>query len=154
MKEQLQLVIELMRKHVIKNLESIKGNETQIKEILLTPQSQERANSLNECYKYSKNLLAENNDFINMQVSMMNFINKYKSIIENETTVKVSSQSSAIQNNKLSRDDYFRLTIEKDISFDVNHPYFRDKDFYNDLFFYFQQNENYEMCSELVKFKS
>lgn len=151
MKEQLQLVIEMMRKHVIKNLESIKGNEIQIKEIMKMPQSQERAASLNECYKISKNLLAENNDFINMQVSMMNFINKYRNILECETPVKVATQSSAMQNNNLSRDDYFRLTVDKDISFDNNHPYFRDKDFYNDLFFYFQQVENYEMCSELVK---
>jgi len=153
MKEQLQLVIELMRKHVIKNLESIKGNETQIKGILNMPQSHERASSLNECYKISKNLLAENNEFINMQVSIMNFINKYKNIIEIETPVKVAAQSSSVQNSNLSRDDYFRLTIEKDISFNNNHPYFRDKDFYNDLFSYFQQTENYEMCAELVKYK-
>jgi hypothetical protein len=153
MKEQLKLVIELMRKHVIHNLESIKENETQIKDILNMPQSQERTDSLNECYRISKNLLAENNDFINMQVSMMNFINKYKEIFEAETPVKVTVPSSIHKNSNLTRDDYFRLTIENDISFDHDHPYFRDKDFFNELFLYFQQTENYEMCSELVKFK-
>jgi hypothetical protein len=153
MKEQLQLVIELMRKHVIKNLELIKGNETQIKDILSTPQSQERTHSLNECYKYSKNLLSENNDFINMQVSIMNFINKYKNIIELESPVKVNVQSSVKHNNSLSRDDYFRMTIDKDISFDDSHPYFKDKEFVNDLLFYFQQTENYEMCAALLKYK-
>ncbi len=153
MKEQLQLVIEQMRKHVIKNLESIKSNESQIKETLTLAQSNERTNTLNECYKFSKSLLAENNDFINMQVSLMNFSNKYKHVIEDETPVNVAVQSGSNHNNSISRDEYFRLTIEKDIYFDASHPYFGDKDFFNELFFHFQQSENYEMCSELVKYK-
>lgn len=154
MKEQFKQVIELMRKHVIQNLESIKENESKIKNILNTPQSQERADSLNECYRQSKNLLAENNDFINMQVSLMNFINKYKHVVETEIPLKVTVTTSAIRNNNLTREDYFKLTIENDIAFDHQHPYFRDKEFFNDLFLYFQQTENYERCSELVKFKS
>lgn len=153
MKEQLQLVIELMRKHVIKNLESIKGNESKIKEILNMPQSIERTNSLNDCYKFSKNLLAENNDFINTQVSLMNFINKYKSVLEEGVAVKVSAQMAVNQNNNLSRDDYFRMTIENDIPFDSNHPYCKDEEFVSDLLSYFQQTENYEMCAILVKYK-
>jgi hypothetical protein len=151
MKEQLQQVIDSMRKHVLKNLELIKTNENHIKEVLGRPLSTERTKDLNDSYQYSKTLLSENNDFINFQVSIMNFLNKYKHIVESESTVKVNAVSAAKYSQHLSREDYFNLTIANDIPFDAVHPYFKDKEFLNDLFTYFEQTENYEMCAKLFK---
>jgi len=153
MKEQLQQVIELMRNHVLNNLELIKTNESHIREVLNWPQSTERTNELSDSYKYSKTLLSENNDFINLQVSIMNLLNKYKYIFDTEATVKVSAPNSAVYGQTLSRDDYFKLTIDNDLVFDDSHPYFDDSEFLGDLLLYFEQVENYEMCAELVKFK-
>jgi hypothetical protein len=153
MKEQLQQTIEFLRQHVLKNIELIKANEVHIKEVLGWPLSNERTNELNESYQYSKKLLTENNEFINLQVSIMNFMNKYKVIFETSQPVKVSTQANNAKQVNLSRDDYFRLTIENDISFDHLHPYFNDKAFYNDLFTYYQEAENYEMCAFLKKLK-
>jgi hypothetical protein len=153
MKEQLQQVIELMRSHVLNNLDLIKTNESHIREVLSWPQSGERTNELSDSYKCSKNLLSENNDFINLQVSIMNLLNKYKYVFETEATVKVSAPSNVSYGQVLSRDDYFRLTIENDVVFDNNHPYFDDHEFYNDLLSYFEQVENYEMCAELINLR-
>lgn len=153
MKDQLQQVIEIMRSHVLNNLDLIKTNESHIREVLNWPQSSERTNELNDSYKYSKNLLSENNDFINLQVSIMNLLNKYKYIFETEATVKVSAPSNTMYGQALSRDDYFKLTIENDMAFDSDHPYFQDHEFYSDLLLYFEQVENYEMCAELMKSK-
>jgi hypothetical protein len=154
MKDQLQLVIEQMRKHVLKNLELIKGNESHIKEILNWPLSVERTNELNDSYKYSKTLLSENNDFINLQVSIMNFLNKYKHSIEtDDTPVKVNAATNTAYAHNLSREDYFRLTVESDIVFDNKHPYYNDQEFYKELFSWFESNENYEMCAELLRHK-
>lgn len=150
MKDQLQQLIETMRSHVLKNLELIKTNESHIREILTWPLSAERTKELNEGYQYSRTLLSENNDFINLQVSMMNFLNKYKNIIE-ENTVKVMVEPE--QNQHLSREEYLKLTIEKDIEFDDSHPYYHDQDFFNDIFTYFEQSENYEMCAQLLRLK-
>jgi hypothetical protein len=153
MKERLQQVIELVRGHVLNNLDLIKTNEGHIKEILNRPQSLERTKELNDSYKYSKTLLAENNDFINLQVMIMNLLNKYKYVFESETPVQVSAPANLNYNQFLSRDDYFKLTIENDLVFDDSHPYFDDDEFYNELLGYFEQVENYEMCAELLKLK-
>lgn len=151
MKDQLQQLIETMRSHVLKNLELIKANEGNIREILTWPLSAERTKELNEGYQYSRTLLSENNDFINLQVSMMNFLNKYKNIIEEDNTVKVTVNTQ--QNEHLSREEYMKLTIDKDIAFDTSHPYYHDQDFFNEIFTFFEQSENYEMCAQLLRLK-
>lgn len=153
MKEQLQQTIEFLRQHVLKNIEMIKANEVHIREVLNWPISNERTKELNESYKFSKNLLTENNEFINLQVSIMNFINKYKNIFETIEPVQVNAQTSQLNQANLTRDDYFKLTIENDITFNFNHPYFNDQDFFNELFNYYQETENYEMCAILLKMK-
>jgi hypothetical protein len=153
MKDQLQQVIELMRNHVLDNLELIKMNENHIKEVLNWPQSIERTQDLNESYRYSKTLLSENNDFINLQVSIMNLLNKHKNVFEAETPVNVSASANFNYGQYLTRDDYFKLTIENDLVFDDSHPYFKDSEFYTELLWYFEQVENYEMCAELIKLR-
>lgn len=152
MKEQLQQTIEHLRQHVLKNIDLIKANESHIREVLNWPVSSERAKELDESYKFSKTLLSENNDFINLQVAVMNFMNKYKNVFQNEP-VKVVVQSDPKGKTQLSRDEYFKLTIENAIPFDPGHPYFNDQHFYNDLFSFYQGAENYEMCADLLQLK-
>ena len=82
----------------------------------------------------------------------MNFLNKYKHLVAEENAVKVTT-SNVQQNQHLSREDYFKLTIGNDIEFDQTHPYFDDQDFFSELFIYFEQMENYEMCGQLIKLK-
>lgn len=154
MKEQLQQTIEQLRQHVLKNISLIKANEKHIREVLTWPVSSERTRELDESYKFSKTLLTENNDFINLQVSVMNFINKHKSVFEQEQQpVKVVAQSEQKEEAKLSREDYFKLTVENAIEFNNGHPYFNDEHFYDELFKYYQDIENYEMCAILLQRK-
>jgi hypothetical protein len=158
MKEQLQQTIEQLRQHVLKNIGLIKANENHIREVLTWPVSSERTKELDESYKFSKSLLSENNDFINLQVSVMNFINKYKNVFqeqqkEQQQAVKVIAQSEQKESFKISREDCFKLTVENAIAFNNDHPYFNDQTFYNDLFSYFEHIENYEMCAELLLMK-
>lgn len=154
MKEHLQQTIEFLRQHVLKNIDLIKANEAHIKEVLDWPITPERTKELNESYTYSKNLLSENNDFINLQVSIMNFINRYKKVFETAQPVNVNVASNVMHQVQLSRDDYFKLTIEKDIEYNTAHPYYHDTDFFNQLLNYYQETENYEMCAILIKLKS
>ncbi len=150
MKDQLQQIIDLMRKHVLINLELIKNNESHIREVLNWEQSVERTKELNDSYKYSKTLLSENNDYINLQVSIMNFVNKYQNKFESTSQVKVSEPASFIQNKNLSRDEFFKLTIGSNIPYNDSHPYFRDDTFFMDLLAYYEHNENYEMCAVIM----
>lgn len=154
MKEQLQQTIEQLRQHVLKNISLIKANEKHIREVLTWPVSSERTKELDESYNFSKTLLTENNEFINLQVTVMNFINKYKNVFEKEQQpVKVIAQSEQKEEAKLSREDYFKLTVENAIEFNNNHPYYNDEPFYDELFKHYQDIENYEMCAVLLQSK-
>lgn len=148
MKELLQNTIEQLRSHVMKNLEMVRENENEIREMLQEPVSVVRASLLSEKYEYSKKVLAENNDFINLQLSIINFIYKYKHIWEQEKELAVTSE---IENVHLSREECFQLTIDSKMSFGPNHPFFNDENFFHNLLDFFQEQEDYEKCDELVK---
>lgn len=147
MKEILQNTIEQLRFHVMKNLELVRENEREIKEMLKDPVSASRARQLTEKYDYSKKVLAENNDFINLQLSIINFIYKYKNVWDQEKEMAVVAEIPA----SLTREECFQLTIDSKLEFDPNHPFFFDDSFFITLLEFYQDQENYEKCNELVK---
>lgn len=151
MKDLLQNTIEQLRSHVMKNLELVRENEKEIKEMLEEPVSATRARALSDKYEYSKKILAENNDFINLQLSIINFIYKYKSVWGQETVMAVVEEVKAQQ--EISRDECFELTVESKMEFDSRHPYFDDDSFFNQMLEFFQQEEDYERCDALVKMR-
>ncbi len=148
MKEILQNTIEQLRFHVMKNLELVRENEREIKEMIQEPVSVSRARVLTEKYDYSKKVLSENNDFINLQLSIINFIYKYKHVWEQ---VGELAPVNEIEYNNLTRDECFQLTVDSKIDFCPSHPYYHDEIFYINLLEYYQEQENYEKCDELVK---
>ncbi len=150
MKEILQTTIEQLRFHVMKNLELVRENEREIKEMLKEPVSPNKAQILSEKYDYSKRVLAENNDFINLQLSIINFIYKYKGVWEQEGELAPVNE---VQAASLSRDECFQLTIDSKLRFDSKHPFYNDDSFFDNLLEFFKAQENYEKCDELVKTK-
>jgi hypothetical protein len=150
MKEILQTTIEQLRFHVMKNLELVRENEREIKEMLKDPVSPTKAQILSEKYDYSKRVLAENNDFINLQLSIINFIYKYKGVWEKESELAPVNEA---QTASLSRDECFQLTIDSKLAFDPKHPFYNDESFFDNLLEFFKARENYEKCDELVKTK-
>ena len=76
--ELIQKTISLLKLKVKSNLELINKNQVKIKEILKEPNSSKRTTSFEEHYETNKSLLAENNDFINIQLTLINFLEKYK----------------------------------------------------------------------------
>lgn len=150
MKEILQSTIEQLRIHVMKNLELVRENEREIKDMLKEPVSPSRAQILSEKYDYSKKVLAENNDFINLQLSIINFIYKYKCVWDQEKELAVVS---GIQMTSLSRDECFQLTIDSKLQFGPDHPFFNDENFFDNLLEFFKEREDYEKCDALVKLK-
>jgi len=179
MREQLRKTIELLRRHVQKNLEVIHQNEKLVREILREPVTHERSERLSEKYNLNKEMLKENNDFIKLQLSIVRLLDKYKhrlnyepSIdeqqlleenryepgkierpdipsIEPPTTDDVRDQYMA----KFSREDYLELTANEMVPFDKKHPYFEDNEFIDELFQKFIENENYEMCEKLKQYR-
>lgn len=147
MKETLQITIEQLRFHVMKNLELVRENEREIKEMLKEPVTVARARVLSDKYDFSKKVLSENNDFINLQLSIINFIYKYKHVWDAENEM----DDNDIENITLTRDECFQLTIESKMEYGPEHPFYYDDLFYENLMEFYQQEEDYEKCDELIK---
>lgn len=148
MKEILQTTIEQLRFHVMKNLELVRENEREIKEMLKEPVSVARARSLSDKYDFSKKVLAENNDFINLQLSIINFIYKYKHVWDHQ---QEPTGGFDIETPELTKEECFQLTVESKMEFGPTHPFYYDDSFYQNLLEFYEERENYEKCDELIK---
>ncbi|NJM16949.1 MAG: hypothetical protein HC896_17630 [Bacteroidales bacterium] len=148
MKNLLQQTIDLLKQKVKENLEVIKVNQVDIKAILKEPTSDLRTRRFDEKYQYNKELLGQNNDFINIQLALINFLEKYKD-------TPVLDEGIEVENvyDPFSKDDAFELTVMGKLTYNHQHPFYHDSDFFNNLMVYYQQNEAYEKCGELLKTK-
>ncbi len=117
--------------------------------MLTQPLSAERTYYIEKHYDINKVLLSENNDFINLQVTLLNFMEKYKDfpILEDEELPEL--------NPELYMDDHelFELTIQGKLAFNITHPKFEDEEFFQKLLSYYSALEAYEKCNALLKTK-
>ncbi|NOQ26863.1 MAG: hypothetical protein GQ564_15995 [Bacteroidales bacterium] len=157
MVENLRSSIEVLRQRVRSNLDLLHQNEKKIKEILKEPISENRSEKLNKRFNCNKKVLKENNDAIMLQKEMLAFIENYNTEANKSpkelTSNEKSTQIVKTENKKLEikKEDYLDLTINGALDFDIHHPYFTDKKFFNELLNHFSEIEDYETCSKLTK---
>jgi hypothetical protein len=149
MKALLQQTIELLKKRVKENLDTINQNQTEIRQLLMQPLSPERTYYIEKHYDINKVLLNENNDFISLQVTLLNFMEKYKDfpILEDEEA-PVLNPGQFMDEHEL-----FELTIQGKLDFNLSHPKFEDEKFFKKLLSYYAALEAYEKCNSLLKTK-
>lgn len=145
--------IDVLKQRVRFNLEVINKNEKRIRDLLNEQVSKERAKKLEKLFEFNKSLLEENKDAINLQKSIIEFMEKHKIEMDDTFHLLTNTQELLQIENSLSKDDYFELTINKTLDFDKNHPCINDQEFINDLLDYFTLTEEYEMCSQILKSK-
>jgi hypothetical protein len=148
MKETIRKTIELLKEKVKGNLLEIQNNQKDIRSLLKEPVTSERSAQLEAKYASNKTLLAENNDFINVQLTLTNFLDKYNSSDIFEKTLVVAPILST--NEK----ECFELTINGQIPFNSEHPFYNNDSFFNKLLVHYQNIEDYESCSKLVRVKN
>jgi hypothetical protein len=141
--------IEHLKEKIKNNLLEIQNNQKEIRSLLKQPVSAERSSELEGKYSINKILLAENNDFINVQLTLTNFLEKYNSsdIFEKESTTSSPC-------NCTGEKDCFELTINGLLPFNTEHPFYNDDNFFHKLLSYYQEIEDYENCSKLVREKN
>ncbi len=149
MKDLIQKTITILKFRVKSNLELINRNQLKIKEILREPSSVKRNEDFEKHYEINKSLLSENNDFINIQLTLINFLEKYKT----SAILNSKEQKAAIKTIKNDK-ELFKLTISGEIAYDEDHPLFEDDSFFKKLLDYYKNNEEYEKCQELINLKS
>ena len=147
MKNLISQTIELLKDKVKANLHAIQKNQKQIRSYLRMPVSDQRNAELEEKYALNKVLLAENNDFIHVQITLTNFLEKYT---DNEIFEGIKEK---VPCTCIGEEDCFDRTIKGIMKFENGHPYFNDDKFYKKLLNYYQEIEDYEHCMNLVQIK-
>lgn len=149
MKDLIQKTITVLKYRVKSNLERINQNQLRIKQILREPTSAKRNEDFEKHYELNKSLLAENNDFINIQLTLINFLEKYKS-----SAILNNKQKKTIVKTVKSEKEIFDLTINGEIAYDEDHPMYNEDSFFKKLLDYYKSIEEYEKCQELINLKS
>jgi hypothetical protein len=146
MKDLIQRTISILKIHVKNNLEVINQNQTIIKQILQEPASSKRTINFEKHYEVNRNLLSENNDLINVQLTLINFLEKYKD------SDLLREQEPDINSDPVTdEEEIFRLTVSGMIPFDSKHPKYDDTGFFEKLLCHYKDNEEYEKCQQLMK---
>lgn len=151
MKALIQKTIDLLKKKVKENLETINRNQALVNELLKQPVSAERTYHIEKNYTTNKALLSENNDYISLQLTLVNFLEKYKDQLTDKTEADPISESDSI--SFLDDEELFELTVQGKIGFENSHPKFRDEIFFNRLLSYYASKEAYEKCNALLSLK-
>ena len=149
MRDLIQKTIDVLKLRVKNNLEKINKNQKQIKKLLAQPNSSERSMEFERYYGANKTLLQENNDYINIQLTLINFLEKYKGTAVLDETLPVVDIYSITD-----EDEVLDLTLKGVIIFDENHPKFNDSDFIDKMIAHYETIEEYEKCQELFELKS
>ncbi len=149
MQDLLQKTIEVMKTRVKHNLKVINENQKVIKELLKQPNTAERAIEFDRFYSSNKKLLQENNDYINIQLTLINFLEKYKGTAVLDGTKKVIDIFSITDEAEI-----FDLTLKGVVPFNIQHPKYHDGDFIDRLIAHYEAEEEYEKCQELLNMKS
>lgn len=155
MAEYLKKVVEVIKQRIRSNLDLIHQNEDKIKKILKEPVTSDRTSRLEQQFKINKELINDNNFAIKMQKELVAYIEVLQNgNLLSQEQIQLPDQNKMESDHqkdsaKLKREDYFELTISKDITFDERHPYYDDPEFLNSLLDYYICVEDYEMCATL-----
>jgi hypothetical protein len=149
MRELIQRTIEVLKKRVKKNLEQINANQKLIKQLINEPGNPERSTEFVRYYDANKTMLQENNDYINIQLTLINFLDKYKGTAVLEESMPIVDIYSITDESEV-----LDLTIKGIVHFDENHPRFHDSEFIDKLILHYGKIEEYEKCQELTQLRS
>lgn len=140
-------ILRILKDHVNQNNEEIQYNQDEINRIIsdlkanLSEKDLEYKNALN------KELLEENEDFIQLQLQISEFMEKYGHLFPGE---KLDEDDSIEINEPLP---YFRKTVEGEIDFGPEHPQYNNIRFFKELLRYYEEREDYEKCDQLIRLK-
>ena len=140
--------IDELKQKVKGNVELINKNQDAIKQMLKHARAEEYAGQYDVYNSKNRELLSQNNDLINVQLTLVNFLDKYKdtAILKPEIPMVDIYSITDIQ-------EVFALTIKGIVPFNEEHPHYNDLSFIEKLIVFYENKEDYEFCLELKKLK-
>jgi hypothetical protein len=140
--------IEELKAKIKFNIDLINQNQVEIKSLVRKSDSVELSSQYEAYNTQIKSLLAQNNDLINVQLTLINFVEKYKetAVLKNDIPILDIYSISDSQ-------EIFDLTIKGILPFNELHPYYTNSEFIDKLIVFYEVREEYEQCVELKQLK-
>ncbi len=149
MEKQVNKILQILKEHVSQNNKEIQYNQEEITRLLSSGNSGSRQQDLDFKYALNKELLEENDSFINFQIQLSDFMERFGYIFSDDESLDIFDIEETDEIIP-----YFNKTVSGQLKFGPQHPQFNNPLFFNELIHYFQEKENYEMCHRLIKIKS
>lgn len=118
----------------------IEDNNRSIKKYLRSNFSKENSTEIEDLLKFNRFLFQKQSE---KQIEKLNLETAFKSLLLSE----VDDEQDWIECEK--RMDCFKLTVNKSIEFNENHPYFKDNIFLSELIAEFESREDFEACATI-----
>lgn len=142
-KDQLKDVVDLLKTTVHSNINTIKMNDKKLNELLKDQSSDKRRQEINSYREVNKKLMYVNKNAIQIQFDIINLLQKHSSVFYDMN----------LPLEEPDYEDYFQKTINKEVDFNLRHPFFLNEQFYNELLEHLTDKEEYEYCDLIVKRK-
>ena len=149
MEKQVNKILKILKDHVNQNNREIQFNQEEINKLLSLGGAGSRKEDLDFKYSINKELLEENDNFIDLQLRLNEFMERFGYIFSDEEAIEITDIPEA---NEIF--PYFNKTVSGQMKYGPQHPQFHNNHFFNELINYYQEKENYEMCDSLIKIKS
>jgi hypothetical protein len=141
-------LLSVLKEHVNQNNKDIQLNQEEIEKLLSDASLPHLKSDLDNKYSYNRQLLNENSDFVKMQLELTEFFEKYRHLFPED-----SSDARMNEPEQNERQKIFSQTVSGKLKFDSSHPHYNNSRFIEELFKYYEMNENYEMCEQLLKLR-
>lgn len=141
--------IEELKLKIKNNVETITQNQSSIQAMLKHKMNTDYAGQFELISEQNRELLAQNNDLINVQLTLVNFIGKYK-----DTAILCQDVPLIDIYSVTDEQEVFALTIKGKLNFNEEHPFYHSPTFIEKLIHFYLQKEEYEYCEELNRLKA
>ena len=141
--------IEVLKHKVALNLDEVRKNEIRFRTLLSQSKGLGNTAEMSKLLDQNKNLLSENFDFINLQISLLKFIEKHQKqqVFSADTSIEFEGE------HQIEAHDIFELTVSGEIEYNTEHPLFFDEDFYGRLMKYFDEIQDINQSKAFLKAK-
>jgi hypothetical protein len=148
MNKLIQKLLNVLKEHVNQNNREIQLNQEEIEKLLSDTTLNTHKKDLEIKYSLNRELLNENSDFVQIQLELSEFMDKYKHLFPGN-----ASENTFKEMDEDNSQNLFKQTVSGKLKFDSAHPQYNNPGFLQELLKYYEIHENYEMCDKLIKLR-
>ncbi len=143
-------ILRVLKDHVNSNNQEIQYNQDEINRMISSFSEKYTEKDLEYKNALNKELLGENEDFIQIQLQLNEFMEKYGHLFAENEDVENEDIDDGFETDLLP---YFNKTVKGHLKYDHKHPQYNNTRFFNKLLRYYEEIEDYEMCDQLIRMK-